>query len=344
MLKRTLIVSLCILLMLASGCTGPATAAPVESPPEASPTAEAPTPAPTPTPTATPEPSVSPPAADDDSGGTPPETSPTVEFKFTADNMPRLDGSTANIPLGQMVLMALLGQTAEQSKENITFNGTSKAWENLVNGDTDVLLVYEPAEETQEYLDSMPTEYEKAPIGRDALVFLVNTKNKADNLTTQQLRDIYTGKTTNWKQVGGDSLPILAYQRNATSGSQALMEKLVMNSIVMAEAPTAMVIGEMGGLVDAVAQYDNAGTAIGYNVYYYVSQMKNDPNIKLLSIDGIAPANESIQAGEYPFVNDFYAAIRADEPEDSPARVLFNWLQGEQGQQLVKNAGYVSVR
>ncbi|MDR1692959.1 MAG: phosphate ABC transporter substrate-binding protein, partial [Oscillospiraceae bacterium] len=86
----------------------------------------------------------------------------------------------------------------------------------------------------------------------------------------------------------------------------------------------------------------NGGGAIGYNVFYYVSRMKSDPNIKILSVDGVEPTNETIRSGEYPFVNDFYAAIRASEPQGSPARVLYDWLQGEEGQTLVEAAGYVT--
>ena len=71
------------------------------------------------------------------------------------------------------------------------------------------------------------------PIGRDALVFFTNQKNKASNLTQKQIQNIYTGKITNWKFVGGKNAIILPYQRDAESGSQVLMQKLVMGDLKM---------------------------------------------------------------------------------------------------------------
>ena len=100
----------------------------------------------------------------------------------------------------------------------------------------------------------------------------------------------------------------------------------------------------MGSLVDAVAIYDGAENAIGYNVYYYVSTMKLDENIRLLSVNGVAPSTKSIASGSYPFVNDFYAVIRSDAPKGSPQRILFDWIQTTDGQALVSHEGYVAAR
>jgi phosphate transport system substrate-binding protein len=148
---------------------------------------------------------------------------------------------------------------------------------------------------------------------------------------------------TNWKDVGGADSGILAYQRQPVSGSQTMMNKLVMKGTPMAKAPAEYVIGEMGGLVDAVAVYDGAENAVGYNVYYYVTRMKLDDNIRLLEVGGVAPSIETITSGDYPFVNDFYAVIRADAPDDSPERVLFVWMQTEEGQRLVAHEGYAAA-
>ncbi|MDR0324804.1 MAG: substrate-binding domain-containing protein [Oscillospiraceae bacterium] len=303
-------------------------------------------------------PSVSPDTTEDVSPSPPPEetlSSPeptpslflepsSIPFQFTEENFPRIDGSTANIPLGQMVYSALLGKSAEEAEAFINFNGTATAWRYLMYEEADLLLVYEPSEDTTQWFGSEGfRSLEFAPIGRDALVFLVNIQNKVNGLTTEQIQGIYSDEITNWKEVGGDDAAIAAYQRNTTSGSQAMMLKLVMQGLVMAVPPQAVVIGGMGGLVEAVAAYDNAHSAIGYNVYYYVSQMKNDPNIKLLPVNGVEPDNGSIQSGAYPFVNDFFVAIRTKEPAGSPARILYNWLQSADGQALVEAAGYVPV-
>jgi ABC-type phosphate transport system substrate-binding protein len=259
---------------------------------------------------------------------------------FTEAEFPRIDGSTANIPLGQALYRALAGKTAQEAEELVAFSGTPNAWYNLMRGNTDLLLVYEPDEYTaSQTLGSL----EYAPIGRDALVFLVNAKNTVSSLTTEQLQSIYTGEAKNWADVGGGDTEIVAYQRDPTSGSQALMEKHVMQGLEMADAASELTIQSMMGLVEVVADYQNTQSAIGYNVFYYVSQMKPDPSIKLLGVDGVTPSNGTIRSGDYPFVNDFYVAIRQAERANSPARKIYEWLQGADGQRLVHENGYVSV-
>ena len=75
----------------------------------------------------------------------------------------------------------------------------------------------------------------------------------------------------------------------------------------------------------------------------HAGRQAREEGIKLLKIDGVMPSNETIANGEYPYCQPFYAVIRADEPEDSPARRLFDWLLTEEGQALVEQAGYVPM-
>jgi phosphate transport system substrate-binding protein len=259
-------------------------------------------------------------------------------FDLSSMPLPRLDGSTATIPLGEAITALYLGETREEAAKRVNFSGTNRSVAALAEGDADLLLVYEPPGDTMaEYGKKLDFQ----TIGRDALVFLVNAANPVDSITTTQLQQIYTGEITNWSEVGGEDAAIIPYQRNATSGSETLMWRLVLGGLKPVVPPENLIIAEMEGLVAAVASYDNGSAAIGYNVYYYVSQMKNDPNVKLLAIDGVAPSDDTIRDGSYPFTNDFYAAIRKNEPEDSSARLLFNWLQGPWGAELLTENGYI---
>ena len=261
-----------------------------------------------------------------------------VIFEFTEKNMPVIDGSTATIPLAYALKSVLLGKPMDEVEVN--FSGTSSAYHNLMQEGSDILIVYEPPQELIDRYTDFYDQIEMAPIGRDGLVFLINAENSVEGLTAEQIKEIYKGNLTNWSEVGGADIAIKTYKRNSTSGSQALMEKLVMKGEEMLATESEMIIGAMGMLVEMVAQYDNSGSAIGYNVFYYVTRMNLDGNVRLLEVDGVAPTTESISKGDYPFVNDFYAVIRKDEGESSPARILYNWLQGEDGQALVKHEGY----
>ena len=275
-------------------------------------------------------------------GKTQPPPAPAKPPAFTEKTFPRLDGSTANIPLAVELAKLCLGLDDLEAEEFITFNGTSRAYENLANGECDLLLVYEASEETKEKLASIGADFEFFPIGKDALVFIVNEDNPVENLTTKQLVDIYTGDITNWSELGGQDIDIVAFQRNATSGSQALMEKLVMKGTPMMEAPAEFTPGEMGGLIDGLAEYNNTGAAIGYSVFYYASLMYSRPGLRFIGVDGAAPSNGTIASGAYPFTNEFYAVLRADEPEGSAARRLAEWLRGGEGKTLIERCGYVA--
>ena len=275
-----------------------------------------------------------------------PQDQPEVEdgFRFTKENMPVIDGSTATIPLIEALYSVALGVSREEAAEMFETSGTDNAYINLVyERGPKLLLVYAPSQDSLAEAEYNNVELEMAPIGRDGLVFLVNAANHVDNLSAEQVVDIYSGNITNWKDLGGVAGEIKAFQRPQRSGSQTMMDALVMKGIAMMPAEPQYVISEMGGLVDAVATFDNADSAIGYNVFYYVTRMKLDENVKLLSIDGVAPSVESISSGAYPFVNDFYAVIRADSPEGSPERLLFDWIQSADGQAMVKSEGYPSA-
>ena len=139
-------------------------------------------------------------------------TKETTQVLAEKKNYPRVDGSTANMPMMAQIRSSYLGETLTEAENNTEVTTTDYAWRNLLDGNADLLLVYEPSSETKEIIDKSPVKLKVTPIGVDALVFIVNAQNKVKNLTTEQLRDIYTEKITNWKELGGDDKKIEAYQ------------------------------------------------------------------------------------------------------------------------------------
>ncbi len=259
------------------------------------------------------------------------------------DDYPVVDGSTATLPLSYALMQATTGCTSDVAQAAISHSKTTESFYALVDGSADLLLVYEPSQDAYDYASQSGVKLTMKAIGRDALVFLVNPANPVKTLTQDQLVDIYTGKTVNWKDVGGEDLPIVAYQRIENSGSQVMMEKQVMQGKTMMDAPKELRTDEMAELIDEVASYKDAPSAIGYSVYYYVHNMYSNSNIRMLQVAGVAPDNDTIASGAYPYKQDFYAVIRSDAPEDSPQRKLFDWLTTGEGQALITDAGYVAV-
>ena len=260
---------------------------------------------------------------------------------LTLEEYPKMDGSTANLPLMAAVLSTATGMEETEAENAVDCTTTPYAWECLARGEADILLVYEAAEDTKALLDEIGTELEVTPIGLDALVFIVNEQNPVQSMTQEELRRVYTGQITNWKDLGGEDLEITAFQRVPTSGSQSLFMKLLMKDTAPMEAPKEFTTSGMGELIEGLAAYNNEGSALGYSVFYYASYMYAKPGLRFLAVDGVAPSDETIADQSYPLLNPFYVVIRANEPEGSPARQLRDWLLTEEGAQVIAKAGYI---
>lgn len=259
-------------------------------------------------------------------------------------NYPKVDGSTANMPMMAQIRSSYLGESLAEAENNTEVSTTDYAWRNLIDGKVDLLLVYEPSSETKELIDKSPVKLKVTPIGTDALVFIVNGQNKVKNLTKKQIQEIYSGKITNWKELGGEDQNIEAYQRVLNSGSQTLFLNLVMKDEKAVDAPKKYRIEGMDGLIETLASYNNSGNAIGYSVFYYAKKMYSVPGLELLSVDGIMPSDETIGSGEYPYLNQYYLVIREDTKEDSETMKLYNYILSDKGKEDIKKAGYVPVK
>jgi len=268
---------------------------------------------------------------------------PEVEPFIALEDYPRVDGSTANLPLMAAVMACATGISYEEATRRVDCTTTPYAYSRLLEGDVDLLMVYEGSGSTQAEIDASPVKLNTVPIGRDALVMIVNDQNPVTSLTQDQLRDIYTGRITNWQELGGEDADIIPFQRVEASGSQALFIKLLMGDETPMEAPTELAPGAMDELIEDLAEYNNAGNAIGYSVFYYASYMYSRPGLRFIAVDGVAPSNETIASGEYPLLNPYYVITREGEPADSPAAKLAAWLKTEEGKSVIEAAGYIPV-
>jgi phosphate transport system substrate-binding protein len=97
-------------------------------------------------------------------------------------------------------------------------------------------------------------------------------------------------------------------------------------------------------MMRTAAAYDGSEEAIAYTGFYYADHMYENPDVKLLSVDGTAPSVKSIQSGKYPLTNEFYIVLRSDEPSGSPARQLRDWLLSRDGSLFMANLGYIPLK
>ncbi|MDR0783208.1 MAG: extracellular solute-binding protein, partial [Propionibacteriaceae bacterium] len=267
-----------------------------------------------------------------------PSTAAPTRPTLTDDFIERIDGSTATIPLMSATLRFLRG-----TDTGLRHNTTPAAYSNLIAGEKDLIFVTAPSEEELAEAQAAGVELEVIPIVKDALVYLVNAANPVAGLTDQQIREIYTGKVTNWAETGGENRPIIPYQRETNSGSQTLFLQLTMRGTPPTDAPSELRPATMSLLVDAISTYDNSQAALGYSMFYYAQQMYVKDNVKLLNVDGVTPSMESISDDSYPYGTYYYAVMRADTEQDAIARALVNWMLSDEAQQLASANSYVPL-
>lgn len=268
---------------------------------------------------------------------------PEVQLKLTPEEYPKVDGSTATIPLSEAFGAFVMNLNLEDARQYIKHNTTHDAYINLIDKKADIIFVTSPSTEELAYAKEKGVKLDVVPIVSEGFVFLTSKDNPVKDLSFKEIKAIYAGKITNWKEVGGKDLAIKAYQRPENSGSQTGMLNLVIGPDKIMAPPMEQIVAEMGALIDAVAAYDNEADAIGYSYYYFVTDMWNNKDVKLLAVDGVYPDAKTIGDGSYPIKTAYYAVLRKEEPKNSNARKLLAWILSEKGQQIAEEAGYVKL-
>ncbi len=272
----------------------------------------------------------------------PSDESPSLTL--TKDELPVIDGALALAPYYEAMTAKLLNVDIEEARTLVLCNNTPSAYQNLTDGTVDMIFCAMPSDEQVQTAKEAGVTFEYHTILNGGFVFFVNKDNPVKSLTKKQLQDIYRGKIKNWKELGGDDVEIIPYQRNEGSGSQTGLYRFLLPKAAVMKAPTELAIGDMGEIVDAVAHYENSKGAIGYSYYYYVSSMHYTDQIKLLGVDGVIPSDKTISDGSYPMINQSQIVIRDDTPEDSMVRKIIAWCQSEEGAKLAEENGYVANR
>lgn len=279
------------------------------------------------------------PAEDDGENDGPEEQG--ASLQVSPEDWPVIDGATALAPYYEAMAAALLHLPIEEARQYVMCTTTDGAYQNLMNGTADMIFCALPSEDQVAQARGQGVEFECTPILNGGFVFFVNKDNPVDSLTVEELHGIYSGEITNWKEVGGDDVEIIPYQRSEGSGSQTGLYRYIISEDEVMDAPTEKKIADMGGIVDAVASYEDAAGAVGYSYYYYVANMHYTDQIKLIGIDGVLPGDDTIADGSYPLISQSQVIIRSDEPEDSLLREIIAWITSEEGQKLGEENGYV---
>ena len=175
----------------------------------------------------------------------------------------------------------------------------------------------------------------ETPVAIDAIAVVVNPDNDVEELTIEQLGEIFRGEKTNWKDFGGEDLEIVILSRDSSSGTyEYFKEEVVAVDDENAEfAQSAKLLPSNQAIADEVAS--NKG-AIGYVGLGYLTS-----DLKIVSVEGVQASVETATDGSYPISRDLYMYSNG-EPTGVMAAFL-EWVLGEQGQQLVADEGFVPL-
>ncbi len=311
-----------------------------------------------------------------------PTASPTLSASSVASmragiaaDFPRIDGSTSDFPLLRLIACDIYAAAcvwSAKASDNVerTFipdpagkisvatanailgvrtTNTNSAYTNLIENRTDLIVVARaPSADEKAAADARGVKLDIRPVALDAFVFLLNVQNPAEYMSVDTLRDIYAGKIKTWMEAGFGTDPkpaIHAYQRERNSGSQELLQSMVMKGTPVIDAPE-MIVQTMVGPFNAIggnskthAKGDPLG--LGYSVYYYAAVMFSNDGVKLVAIDGVKPTSATIASRIYPLTAEVYAVTRVGASA-ATAR-LRDWLLSADGQRVVAKSGYVPI-
>jgi phosphate transport system substrate-binding protein len=294
---------------------------------------------------------------------------------LSIENYPIIDGSTSTLPLNRVIACELLGLNYQWQENKSSSSGstwsiepkiksslkkkldnlvlssqTHNSFINLIDNKVNIALAARSmSPDEKEYAMSKGVSLIETPIALDAFIFIVSPKNPVIGLTTENIQDIYTGEKINWTDFGIVISPetpeysvIRPSIRNPNSGSQELMDLLIMKDLEYIDLPIYKenLIFTMAGLIDAIA---GSPFGIGYTVYYY-NEFIIRPDIsylKTIAIDGVKPSEQTITNRLYPYTTEVYAVIRSDTDKSTMTYKVYEWLQTETGKKTISNSGYI---
>ncbi|HLP24819.1 MAG TPA: phosphate ABC transporter substrate-binding protein, partial [Acidobacteriota bacterium] len=167
----------------------------------------------------------------------------------------------------------------------------------------------------------------------DGIGVVVNAGNSVSTLTKRQVEQIFTGDITDWSQVGGAPGKISIYTRNTSSGTYSDFKELAMKKRDYAGSSQ-----KMAGNEQIAAEVSKNPNGIGYVGLAYL----HEPGIKVVSIDGAQPTEESVIAKKYPYARPTFYYTNG-EPTGEAAKFV-EFTLSDEGQRTVRKVGFVPVR
>jgi len=242
-----------------------------------------------------------------------------------------IKGSTTVLPIAQGTLEAFMKKHPEV-QISLSGGGSGEGIKALIDKTTDIATSSrEIKKEEVELAKTKNINPVANVVANDAIVPVVHPKNKVKNLSIDQLSQIYQGKITNWKEVGGEDLKIVVISRDSSSGTFESWDHFVMKKAKV--APQAQMLASNGAIVTAIAKNRYA---IGYLGIGYVNK-----SLKPLQVNGVTASIATALSKEYPFSRELYMYTDGDVKGDVAKYIAF--VKSVEGQKIIVKEGFVPL-
>lgn len=256
----------------------------------------------------------------------------------------KIAGSTTVLPLSQVWAEEYMARHPGVSI-SVSGGGTGVGISSLLNGSCDIANASRPAKPKE--IDDAKVRNSKlvaTKLAKDGMAIIVNASNNVKNVTIQQLADVYMGRITNWKQLGGDSgKDIVVVGRDSASGTYGFFQDEVLKGKPYTKNMLSLASNK--AVEQAVVQ---SREAIGYVGLAYAEEAAKAGKVRILSISrktgepGVLPTAKTISAGTYPLFR-YLLAYTMGKPKGLAADFL-RWCTGPDGQSMVKDTGYLPLK
>jgi phosphate transport system substrate-binding protein len=220
----------------------------------------------------------------------------------------------------------------------VTGGGSGVGLAALINGTTDIANSSRPIKQSE--MEKLKSRYNtlgvEIPCAKDGITIYLNELNKVEELTLQQLSDIYTAKITNWKEMGGTDAEIRLYGRENSSGTYAYFKDEVVKDDYAASCQT---LPGTAAVVNAVKKDKNG---IGYGGAAYAVGVKHCKVKKDSNSESYLPTAENIAKNQYPITRYLYMYLR-NRPTGELKKYI-DWILSSDGQQIITEVGYFPVK
>jgi phosphate transport system substrate-binding protein len=244
----------------------------------------------------------------------------------------KIDGSTTVLPIAQKGAEVFMKKNP-QIKVFVSGSGSGTGIKALIDGTTDIATSSRDAKEKEVASGKAKgVNLTGHKVALDGIVPVVHPSMKINDITVEQLRDIYNGKLTNWKELGGPNRPISVVSRDTSSGTYEVWEeKILKGDKVKADA---LLVASNGQAVQTVAKNK---FAIGYIGIGYI-----DKSIKMVKVNGATASAKSVRDGSWPISRPLFMYTNG-KPAGAIGQFI-DFMLSKEGQKVVNEVKYVSIQ